>query len=202
MSDASRQPMPLARVSSKDVRKVFSDKAEELHKKLDQTRDAYFGFIFPVNRADFWSVTAALDMNDDAARALYKEGSSFSSFRPNGLPGQITNHIVGASFLALRGRSLDTGLSSATNAGIVPFVEQHAAVVLEIAAARASWFGRIYFPAAAFSNAIGVFGGKVSPDAVHKLSAKYGYAATAGSRKTVRGDFGIGLWLALLGLST
>ena len=65
------------------------------------------------------------------------------------------------------------------------------------------WFGRIDFPAAAaFSNAIGVFGGKLSPDAIHKLSAKYGRTATAGNRKTVRGDFGIGLCLALLGLAS
>jgi hypothetical protein len=70
---------------------------------------------------------------------------------------------------------------------------------MEIADARVTWFGRIYFPAAAFSNAIEVFGGKVSPDAIYALAEKYGFAAPAGSRKTVRGDFGIGVWLTLLG---
>ena len=70
--------------------------------------------------------------------------------------------------------------------------------VLEIAEARASWFGRIYFPASAFSKAIAVFGGKVTPKAIYALSDKYGYAASAGERQTVRGDFGIGAWLTLL----
>src|SRR5262249_15726123 len=151
MSATRHEQMSLSRVSSKEVSKLFADRSEDLHRKVDETRDAYFGFIFPVNRADYWAITTALDMSDDAARALYKAGSSFSSFKPKGLPGQITNHIIGASFLALRGQSLDTGLSSATNASLGHFVEQHDSVVLEIAAARASWFGRIYFPAAAFS---------------------------------------------------
>jgi hypothetical protein len=72
-------------------------------------------------------------------------------------------------------------------------------VVLEIAEARTTWFGRIFLPATAFANAIAVFGGKVNPDGIYAVAGKHGYAATAGERKTVRGDFGIGVWLALLG---
>ena len=71
--------------------------------------------------------------------------------------------------------------------------------VMEIAEARVTWFGRIYFPAQAFANAISVFGGKVSADAIYSLAEKYGFSAPAGERKTVRGDFGIGVWLTLLG---
>jgi hypothetical protein len=73
---------------------------------------------------------------------------------------------------------------------------------LEIAEIRSSWFGRIFFPAVAFSNAIAVFGGKVTPEAIYELADKYGYSATAGNRKTVRGDFGIGIWLTLLGVAS
>jgi hypothetical protein len=40
---------------------------------------------------------------------------------------------------------------------------------------------------------------KVSPNSIHALAEKYGYAARAGSRQTVRGDFGIAEWLTLLG---
>ncbi len=82
---------------------------------------------------------------------------------------------------------------------LAELVLKNEAIVLEIAESRSSWFGRIFFPASAFSNAIAVFGGKVTPEAVYDLASKYGYAATAGNRKTVRGDFGIGVWLTLLG---
>jgi hypothetical protein len=71
--------------------------------------------------------------------------------------------------------------------------------VLEIVDARSSWFGRIFFPSSAFSNAIGVFGGKVSPEVFFDVASKYGYSAIAGKRKVVRGDFGIAVWLTVLG---
>ena len=138
-------------------------------------------------------------MGDGAAEALYKKGEAFSTFRPNGQGGRITNHIVGASILALRGKDLDTGLGSVTDNSLAGVVLQNENTVMEIAKVRASWFGRIFFPAVAFANAIAVFGGTVSPDALFDLAQKYGFAALAGERKTVRGDFGIGVWLTLLG---
>jgi hypothetical protein len=57
----------------------------------------------------------------------------------------------------------------------------------------------MYFPAQAFANAISVFGGKVSPGVIYDLASKYGYSAMAAKRQTVRGDFGIAVWLMLLG---
>ena len=61
------------------------------------------------------AVTRALDVSDSVASTLYKTGTAFSSFRPNGRGGRITNHIVGASILALRGRDLDSGLAAVTD---------------------------------------------------------------------------------------
>ena len=103
--------------------------------------------------------------------------------------------------MALRGKSLDTGLGSVTDDTLPRIVQEHERAVLDVADARSSWFGRIYFPAQAFSNAIGVFRGKASPEAVYGLAKSYGFAAEAGDRRTVRGDFGIGVWLTLLGFA-
>ena len=70
---------------------------------------------------------------------------------------------------------------------------------MDIAEIRSTWFGKMYFPAQAFANAISVFGGKVSQEAIYELASKYGYSAMATKRQTVRGDFGIAVWLMLLG---
>jgi hypothetical protein len=192
----------LGQVSPSDVEKLFADREQELHLKVDATRDAYSGFIFPINRADFTAVSQILDISDETARVLYKKGKAFSTFKPSGSAmAHITNHIFGASILALRGKNLDTGLSSVSDANIAEIVLKNEGIVLEIAEARVSWFGRIFFPAAAFSNAIAVFGGIVTQDAMYDLASRYRYAAVAGKRKTVRGDFGIGVWLSLLGLA-
>jgi hypothetical protein len=188
----------LSSVTKVEVDQLFDKREQELHQKVDETRDAYFGFIFPVNQSDFQAVAHALELSPDTARRLYRRGKAFSTFKPGGRSG-LTNHIVGSSILALRGKDLNSGLSSVTDQDIAQLVSQHEDAVLEIADARVTWFGRIYFPAAAFANAIGVFGGKVSPDAIYALAEKYGFAAEAGNRKTVRGDFGIGVWLTLLG---
>ena len=190
----------LEKVSGRDVESLFANKSSDLHRKIDETRDAYFGFIFPITRADFNAVIDALGISSEMARTLYKHGKALSTFQsPDRESGGLTNHIFGTSILALRGKDLDTGLSSVTNKNLAELVQQNEEVVLEIADARSSWFGRIFFPAAAFSNAIGVFGGKVTPEAIYELASKYGYASIAGKRKTVRGDFGIGVWLTLLG---
>jgi hypothetical protein len=189
-------------VTASEVEKLFATQEQDLHRKIDATRDAYFGFIFPINSDDFRAVSHAFGIADDAARVLFKQGRAFSTFKVSGRSaGQLTNHIFGASILALRGKSLETGLGAVTDENISEIVRANESVVLEIAEARSSWFGRIYFPAAAFSNAISVFGGKVTPEALYELAGRYGYAATAGERKTVRGDFGIGVWLTLLGLA-
>ena len=188
----------LSEVTHTDVDKMFTQLEQELHRKVDDTRDAYFGFIFPINHQDFQAVASALDVNAQAANTLYKRGKAFSTFKPAGR-GRLTNHIVGASLLALRGLDLNSGLASVTDESLEKLVSQHVEPVMEIAEARVTWFGRIYFPAGAFANAISVFGGKVSPDAFYALAEKHGFAAQAGNRKTVRGDFGIGVWLTLLG---
>jgi hypothetical protein len=188
----------LRSVKHSEVEALFAQREHELHKKVDETRDAYFGFIFPINRQDFQAVAHALDLNPEAARTLYKKGKAFSTFKPGGR-SHITNHIFGASILSLRGKDLNSGLGSVTDESLARHVAQHEDTVFEIAEARASWFGRIYFPAQAFANAISVFGGKVSAGAVYSLAEKHGFAAPAGTRKTVRGDFGIGVWLTLLG---
>ena len=168
--------------------------------KIDATRDAYLGFIFPINRSDLSGVSEALELSPTVAQLIYRKSKSFSTFRSPGRKfGQLTNHIYGASILALRGKSLDTGLNTVTNDNVRKVATANEDVILDIAGMRASWFGRIYFPAQAFANALAVFGGKVGPEALFDLAEKYGYASVAGARKTIRGDFGIALWLTLLG---
>jgi hypothetical protein len=202
--NVSKTAKSLASVTSGQVEELFKKKSAELHRKVDQTRDAYFGFIFPINRDDFRAVANALNIPNEAAQVLHAKGTAFSTFQRTGRSGgrSITNHIFGASILALRGKSLDTGLSSVTDRNLAEIVTANEDAVFEIAEARSSWFGRIFFPAAAFSNAIAVFGGKVKADVIYDLASKYGYAAQAGERKTVRGDFGIGVWLTLLGVAS
>lgn len=195
----SKVSVSLSAVIHSQVDSLFDTREQELHKKVDETRDAYFGFIFPINQQDFQAVAHALELNPDAARTLFKRGKAFSTFKPNGRGGRITNHIFGSSILALRGKDLNSGLDSVTDKNLEQLVAQHEDAVMEIADARVTWFGRMYFPAVAFSNAIAVFGGKVSPDVLYALAEKYGFAALAGTRKTIRGDFGIGVWLTLLG---
>ena len=195
----AEQLAELGEISANDVTRLFAKQRQDLHRKVDATRDAYLGFIFPINQKDFQAVSQALKIPAPAGRTLFRKGTSFSTFKPGGRGGQLTNHIFGASILALRGKSLDTGLKSVSDKSIADLVAKNKTTVTKIAKARATWFGRIYFPAVAFSNAIAVFGGKVTPDAIHALAKKHGYAATAGERKIVRGDFGIAVWLTLLG---
>jgi hypothetical protein len=190
----------LSSITSKDVEILYKEKEKQLHEKIDATRDAYLGFIFPINRSDLSAVSEAFGLDSNVAQLIYKKSKDFSTFKAPGRKfGQLTNHIYGASILALRGKSLDTGLKSVTDRSIKELTANNEDVILEIAGVRASWFGRIYFPAIAFSNAIAVFGGKVSPEALFDLATTYGYASVAGSRNTIRGDFGIALWLTLLG---
>ena len=190
----------LIAVTTDDVEMIYKKFGTALHEKIDATRDAYFGFIFPINRDDLNAVSAALGLDSKVSQLLYQKSKSFSTFKVPGRKfGQLTNHIYGASILALRGKSLDTGLSSVTDANISKFVSANEDVILEIAAARASWFGRIFFPAQAFANAMSVFGGKISSEAVFAQAKAYGFACVAGKRNTVRGDFGIALWLTMLG---
>lgn len=191
---------PLHSISIEDVENVYREYGKKLHEKIDATRDAYLGFIFPINRADLSAVSEAFELSPKVAQLIYKKSKSFSTFKSPGRKfGQLTNHIYGASILALRGKSLDTGLNMVTNETIRKLAAANEDVILEIASVRASWFGRIFFPAQAFANAIAVFGGKVGPEALFNLAEKYGYASVAGARKTIRGDFGIALWLTLLG---
>mgnify|MGYP001163411336 FL=1 len=190
----------LSSVSTDDVEKLYKEHEKHLYEKIDATRDAYFGFIFPINRSDLSAVSEAFDLSPSVAQLIYRKSKSFSTFRaPGSKFGQLTNHIYGASILALRGKNLDTGLNSVTDQNLGKLAAENEDVISEIASVRASWFGRIYFPAQAFSSAISVFGGKVTPDALFDLAQKHGYASTAGARRTIRGDFGIALWLTLLG---
>jgi hypothetical protein len=183
-----------------DVDKLYAERSHQLHNKIDATRDAYFGFIFPINRSDLNAVSEAFGLPSDVANHIALKSREFSTFRVPGRKfGQLTNHIYGASILALRGKDLDTGLASVDDRSLIDLATTEEATVLEIAEARSSWFGRIYFPAQAFANALTVFGGKVAPDTIFNLAEKYGYASTAGDRRTVRGDFGIALWLTMLG---
>jgi hypothetical protein len=188
----------LSDVGQREVEAIFTERKDELHRKVESTRDAYLGYIFPITRRDFLSVARALELRDDVANVLYRRGTKSSTFRPNERGGALTNHITGAAILALRGQDLDTGLAGATDDNLAEFVSKNEAAVLEIAEARRTWFGRIFFPAEAFSNAIGVFGGSVSPEALYSVALEYGFAAAAGERKTVRGDFGIAVWMTLL----
>ncbi len=190
----------LAQTTCADVEKLYCEKDKQLHEKIDATRDAYFGFIFPINRSDLSAVSEIFELSPEVAQLIYKKSKDFSTFKiPGRKFGQLTNHIYGASILALRGKDLDTGLESVSDNNIVEIAAMNEDIILGIAEVRASWFGRIFFPAAVFSNAISVFGGKVSPEALFDLAKSYGYASVAGHRNTIRGDFGIALWLTLLG---
>jgi hypothetical protein len=187
-------------VTPKDVTTLFSSMEKELHKKVDDTRDAYFGFIFPISLDDFRGVSSVFQLHADTAKELLKVGRKFSSFKKVGRDlGTLTNHIYGASILTLRGRDLNTGLSDVNDKNLGGYVAKNENIVMDIAEIRSTWFGKMYFPAQAFSNAIGVFGGKVSAEAVYELASKYGYSAIATKRQTIRGDFGIAVWLMLLG---
>jgi hypothetical protein len=189
----------LSEVSPADVDTLFNNSADELQRKVDETRDAYMGFIFPISRSDFCLVADVLEINTSTAQRLFKRGRAFSNFRVGERSNQITNHIFGTSILALRKKSLDSGLVETTDISLEKLVRGNIETVLEIADARSSWFGRIFFPSNAFSNAIGVFGGKVSPGVFFDVASKYDYSAIAGERKVVRGDFGIAVWLTVLG---
>ena len=136
----------LSNASAEGVRNLFSSQAKLLHSKVDATRDAYFGFIFPINRGDFETVSRIFDIRPDTAQALYRDAREFSTFKPSSRGGQITNHIFGASILALRGKSLDTGLGSVTDDTLPRIVQEHERAVLDVADARSSWFGRILLP--------------------------------------------------------
>ena len=94
---------------------------------------------------------------------------------------------------------MDTGLSGVTDKNLEGLVSKYEEMIYEIANARRTWFGKIYFPAIAFSNALKVFGGQVSDDELFRVASLHGFGNFANDRKTIRGDFGIGLWLALLG---
>ncbi len=190
----------LSEVTAQDVTNLFTRMEKELHQKVDDTRDAYFGFIFPISLDDFRGVNAVFKLNVDAARQLLKSGRIFSSFVKAGRgSGTITNHIYGASLLTLRGRDLNTGLTEVNDTTLIEYVKKYENIVMDIADIRSSWFGKMYFPAQAFANAISVFGGKVSPDTIYEIASKYGYSAVATKRQTIRGDFGIAVWLTLLG---
>jgi hypothetical protein len=187
-------------VSVADIDQLYAKKSDEMHRKVDQTRDAYFGFIFPVNKADLLTVAGALGIQGDVARRLYTLGRSFSTFKAPGAKATgITNHIVGTSLLALRHESLDKGLARVTDATLASLVAEHEDIIGEIAEARASWFGRIFFPVVSFCNALNVFGAQVGPKALFEVADSHGAAAMAGQRQTIRGDFGIAVWLTLLG---
>jgi hypothetical protein len=195
----SKSQREISTVDADAIRKLYQSDGDSLHRKIDETRDAYFGFIFPVTRSDLYAVASALGVQPSTADAIFSEGRSFSTFAPEGRrPTEITNHIVGATLLAARGKNLDDGLGSVDDKTVVELVRERESEVLEVAAARSEWFGRIYFPCQAFANALGVFGGRVSPEAFFALGQQYGYAARAGKRQTVRGDFGIAVWLTLL----
>jgi len=196
---AMMQVRPLTDVTAIDVQNMFATRTNELHVKVDKTRDAYLGFIFPVDLNDLLGVADALDLDQATAKGLYKDALAFSTFRRVGGEVGNTNHIIGGSLLALRNKSLDTGLASVNNESLATIIDENKDAVMKIAKVRESWFGKIYFPAVAFENAIDVYGGNVSADALYELAADYGFAAMAGQRKTIRGDFGIAVWLTLLG---
>ena len=199
-SNSKREIKALCDITSKDVESLYAKYEKQLRQKIDDTRNAYLGFIFPMDRSDFKSVQTALGIDEATGRKLYRLGTDITSFKPNGVgPGTLTNHIVGSSILALRGRSLDTGLSSVTDDNLAELISEYEETIYEIANARRTWFGKIYFPAIAFSNALKVFGSKVSDDELFRVASIHGFGNFANDRKTIRGDFGIGVWLALLG---
>jgi hypothetical protein len=192
----------LSKTSPREVETLYAKMASDLHRKIDETRDAYFGFIFPITRDDLTAVTRALNIPEDTAQTIFDQGRAFSTFRTRATSARsLTNHIFGASILALRGKQLDSGLSSVTDKNAAELIHKNQETILEIAEVRSSWFGRIFFPAVAFSNAIRVFGGNVGEELLHDLATEYGYAGKAGERLTIRGDFGIGVWLTLLAVA-
>jgi len=108
-------------------------------------------------------------------------------------PANLASTFV-AGLLLYRGKQLDTGIGSVTDKNIADLVQKNEEIVLEIAEVRSSWFGRIFFPRLHSLVPLLCSGGKISPDSFYDLACKYGYGATAGDHRTVRGDFGIGVW--------
>jgi hypothetical protein len=129
----------LAEVLPKDVTALFSSMEKEMHKKVDETRDAYFGFIFPISLDDFRGISSVFQLNADTTKELLKAGRSFSSFKKVGRgTATLTNHIYGASILTLRGRDLNTGLADVTDKNIAEYVSKNEHIVMDIAEIRSS----------------------------------------------------------------
>ncbi|MEO8341565.1 MAG: hypothetical protein ABI604_17990, partial [Nitrospirota bacterium] len=59
-------------VTVEDVEKLYREHDKQLHKKIDATRDAYLGFIFPINRSDLSAVSEALELSPTVAQLIYK----------------------------------------------------------------------------------------------------------------------------------
>jgi len=77
MASVRQTTHQLSRVTASQVSELFATKSEILHKKVDATRDAYFGFIFPITGSDFRSVSEIFSLQHDTAQTLIKEGTHF-----------------------------------------------------------------------------------------------------------------------------
>jgi hypothetical protein len=62
----------LSEVSPDDVDDLFTNSADELQRKVDETQDAYMRFIFPIGRRDFCLVADTLEINTNTAQTLFK----------------------------------------------------------------------------------------------------------------------------------
>ncbi len=74
-----REVKMLSAVRQAEVDDLFVQHEQELHRKEDDTRNAYLGFIFPINQQHFQAVAHALDLDGETARTLYNQGKRFST---------------------------------------------------------------------------------------------------------------------------
>jgi len=85
-------------------------KSADSHRKVDARATRIWLHSFRLTGMISGSV-AGRGLSDDAAHTLYNEAARSRRFkRPRQKVGTLTNPVFGASILALRGRSLDTGL--------------------------------------------------------------------------------------------
>ena len=69
-ADSRESLNSLCDVTPKDVETLYSNHEKQLRQKIDATRDAYFGFIFPMERGDFKAVQSALGIDEATGRKL------------------------------------------------------------------------------------------------------------------------------------
>lgn len=180
-----------------DVVSKVRNNAQALKEKEEELTDAYSGYEFIPTRRDFEKVNKILGMSPAASRALYRVLRDASNWRiaseQNWIPPK---HPWAPALLILRDKHLATGLESMNDRSFPQFVTDNIQTIRRTTGILS--FKNVYIPAEAFANAFAAFGADVSSDVLFRVAEQEGYEGTLGTRKDIRGDFGIALFLVTL----